>query len=199
MIRALLFILILCATSVRAEVFPALYDVTGVAVDDVLNIRAEPTGGAEKVGELLPTDKNVEVIALNEAGTWGQVNSAERSGWVSMKFLARRDGDDGAVLPLPLSCFATEPFWTLDLKADNEVHFDRFTDPVLALTLFQFGRSENRPDLYGFVAQGSVTLAGTIRRMSCNDGMSDREYGLDLQLMQLGSETRLWSGCCSLR
>ncbi|MCH2094447.1 MAG: SH3 domain-containing protein [Rhodobacteraceae bacterium] len=199
MIRAFLIVLTLTATAARADVFPALYDVIGVAADDVLNIRAAPDAGSEKVGELLPTDKMVEVIALNARGTWGQVNSAERSGWVSMKFLVRREGTEGAVLPLPLSCFATEPFWTLDLKPDNEVHFDRFTDPMLALTLFQFGRSANRSDVFGFVAQGSVTLSGTVRRATCNDGMSDRIYGLDLQLMQLGSEIHLWSGCCSLK
>lgn len=200
-----LFLRCLClvlwgATSAMAEVFPALYDVTDVAADDVLNVRAEPNGTSDKLGELLPHESEVEVIRLNAEGTWGLINTAEGSGWVSMRFMVRRHGfDASSAMPLPLNCLATEPFWTLRLKPDNEVHFEQFDEPALALTLIQANRSENHSAVYGFVAQGSVTLSGIIRRASCSDGMSDREYGLDLQLMQLGTETRLWSGCCSIK
>ena len=46
MIRLCLLFLAL-ALPLRAEVFPALHEVTGVAADDVLNIRATLDAGAE--------------------------------------------------------------------------------------------------------------------------------------------------------
>ncbi|MGB3280174.1 MAG: peptide-binding protein, partial [Pseudorhodobacter sp.] len=46
----------------RAETLPALFDVTGVAADDVLNLRAAPDGVAEILGALGPSAKDVEVV-----------------------------------------------------------------------------------------------------------------------------------------
>ena len=61
-----------------AEVYPALHDVTGVASDDVLNIRESPDAGSAIVGSLAPDATGVEVVAVT--GGWAVVNTSEASG-----------------------------------------------------------------------------------------------------------------------
>ena len=84
-----LVICLMLATPAGAETFPALYSVTGVAGDDVLNIRLEPDATAEAVGSLPPDATNIEVVGLSPDGGWGQVIAGEAAGWIKMEFLAR--------------------------------------------------------------------------------------------------------------
>jgi hypothetical protein len=113
--RRLLAALLLLATPAAAQdALPILADVTGVAADDVLNVRAAPNAGAEIVGTLAPDMRGVEVAGLDPSGGWGLVNSGERAGWAAMRFLApRADVWRAGALPEGLTCFGTEPFWSL--------------------------------------------------------------------------------------
>ena len=63
MIRVLILLLAL-ALPLRAEEFPAAYAVTGVASNDVLNIRARPDAGSAIIGSLAPDATGVEVNQL---------------------------------------------------------------------------------------------------------------------------------------
>ena len=49
MIR-ILFALLLTVSAATAQTLPALHDVTGVAADDVLNVREAPRGTASRLG-----------------------------------------------------------------------------------------------------------------------------------------------------
>lgn len=73
---ALLFSLIASAAAATFDAWPALYDVSGVASDDVLNIRAEPSADAPIIGTLAHDATNVEIIRDGENG-WGLVNTDE--------------------------------------------------------------------------------------------------------------------------
>lgn len=84
---ALLFSLIASAAAATFDAWPALYDVSGVASDDVLNIRAEPSADAPIIGTLAHDATNVEIIRDGENG-WGLVNTDEGTGWVSFAYLA---------------------------------------------------------------------------------------------------------------
>ena len=97
-----------------AETLPALFAVTGVAADDVLNIRAAPDAGAAAVGSFDPTRINIEVLDVSADGTWGMVGLPEGNGWVAMRFLERQEAVAGSI-PHPSTCIGTEPFWTLGL------------------------------------------------------------------------------------
>lgn len=194
MIRLCLLFLAL-ALPLRAEVFPALHEVTGVAADDVLNIRAAPDAGAEVIGVLAPDATGVEV--LSEAGGWGQVNTDERSGYVAMRFLKRADGPDWNALETPLTCLGTEPFWSLQI------------DPVTGETRFQTPEDEaarvaritgSWPALPWSpgAAIGLPEGLAVLHPAECSDGMSDQSYGIAADLFLTGSERARLSGCCRL-
>ena len=88
---------LVCAPLVVAaqSALPALYDVTGVAADDALNIRAEPAANAEIIGTLPSDARSVEVVAVDASGKWALVNSAERSGYLALRFLLQQDSAGG--------------------------------------------------------------------------------------------------------
>ncbi len=114
MIRAAL-VLALLSGSAAAQEMPSLHDVTGVAADDVLNVRSGPDAGSARIGALAPGATGVEVIELSGTG-WGRVNVDEGSGWVSLRYLARQP--DQPPVPDRLTCFGTEPFWSLARDGD---------------------------------------------------------------------------------
>ena len=103
MIRALLLLFLLAGPAAATQdQWPALFDVSGVAPDDVLNIRAAPSASAEIIGTLAPDAAGVEVVRPDSRHGWGLVNTGEGSGWASLAFLVRRPGQWlGAEIPKP--------------------------------------------------------------------------------------------------
>lgn len=183
------------ALATTDEALPALYDVAGVAADDVLNIRAEPTASAAIIGALGPKARRIEVIQLDASGHWGRVNSGEGTGWVSMAYLARQPGQFDSLGPAITSCFGTEPFWRI-APAPGGWQMTMMGAPLgTAMVLIPADRT-GRPDTYAWLAgQGALV----IRRALCSDGMSDQLFGLAAELVtpnQGGAS--LWTGCCSL-
>lgn len=81
MIRLLALILTVSPLALRAEVYLALHDVTGVAANDVLNIRENPDAASPVIGTLAPDATGVEVILVDDG--WALVNAGERSGYAS--------------------------------------------------------------------------------------------------------------------
>lgn len=184
---------------VAAQDLPQLYDVTGVTADDVLNIRAAPDADAPILGTLGHDARGVEVVAANAGGTWGQVNTGEGAGWVSMRFMAARGVViDNFNLPVGLSCFGTEPFWALDADEDA-LRFHTPEIPARDLALWVAQDSGVPGDLRRMIrfAGPEGPAVAYIHPADCNDGMSDRAYGLRVAVM-LGLDSSLLTGCCSL-
>lgn len=187
---------ITCAAPALAtqDGWPALHDVTGVAADDVLNIRARPDADAPIMGTLPPDGTGIEVIRADEALEWGLVNSREMTGWASLRYLARRPGQWDGAFPNVASCFGTEPFWTLRIDGDALV----WTTPEeeeAGVVEARLGASARR-DRHGLTGiVGDRALAGVIAGEACSDGMSDRAYGLGFDAI-FGDE--VLSGCCTL-
>ena len=188
------------ATATQEYVLPTLFDVTGVAADDVLNIRAAPDADSEIVGTLAPDATRIEVVSHSDDGRWGRVNTDGRSGWASMRYLAyRTDVWHEGEVPDGLRCLGTEPFWSLDPQRERvvfatpEAERSFAIDAILSTGTF---RSPRRA-LTGH-ADGE-RLVATIVPALCSDGMSDRIYGLDATLVLDGNgSTRLLAGCCTL-
>jgi uncharacterized membrane protein len=176
--------------------WPAIHDVTGVAADDVLNIRERPDASSPIVGSLSPGDA-VEVIRPNDRLTWGLVNAGERSGWVSLRYLQRRPGQWDGAFPEVAACFGTEPFWSLARKGDLLTFSTPDTSAGYAITARS--GSENRRDSFHMIADGADGPAVAILETeACSDGMSDREFGISVQLLLgLGAGARQLSGCCT--
>ena len=182
---------------------PALYDVAGVAAGDVLNIRAEPKASATLVGRLPRNAKGVEVVAINADRTWATVNTAEGTGFVALRFLSHQSGAGWGALAAPVFCSGTEPFWALDI--DPAQGKARLSDP-------------NGPDRTGEItavwqstayhSTAAVALKGagidglaSLRGAACSDGMSDRTYGITVDLFlrdESGQATATLGGCCTL-
>ncbi|SDY38622.1 hypothetical protein SAMN05444004_101313 [Jannaschia faecimaris] len=172
---------------------PALFDVVGVAADDRLNVRAQPDGSAEILGDLAANAVNIEVVRLNASGAWGQVNLGERAGWASMRFLSRQAGQPDDQPPAITTCYGTEPFWSLNL-------IDRsFRTPLEELPIDTpvIRAASGRSEPWGIIAQTERgPIHGILSRNICSDGMSDQQYGLQLDLTHAGSE--VYTGCCTL-
>ena len=97
------------------HLFPQRFDVANVASNDTLNIRAQPTGKSNILGELAYDAKGVEVIRKDASGKWGQVNAGEGAGWVSLAYMRVTNDPHWAEMVEPLLCSGTEPFWNLAL------------------------------------------------------------------------------------
>lgn len=185
------------STAADGEI-PGLYRVVGVASNDTLNVRSGQGASHAKVGELAFNARWVEIIAISGNRKWGQTNIGETSGWVSMRYL-RPVATEGYALGHALACHGTEPFWGLDIVQGQTATLGTPEgDREFSVGLLQPGRG--RPDrfwLRGFSGAQSVTAM--IRKAACNDGMSDREFGLDADLLiEDGGDVYMYSGCCNL-
>lgn len=191
------------AFSACAETLPALYRVTGVASDDVLNVRAEPNASSEKRGELAYNATGVEVVEMWPDQTWAQVNVGETSGWVSMRYITREEESEWYDLAQPLSCYGTEPFWNLNIPAgDGAMVLQRMGEDYDQA----FGRTVTSPAFdwprtIGFSVQGPAREGfAVIRAEGCTDGMSDRVMGLTFRMfLSAPSGDESYIGCCTLQ
>jgi len=201
-VLALLFTLIFAMPVLAAQDgWPALHDVTDVASDDTLNVRAQPNGSAPIIGTLAYDAKGIELIAPNDDWTWAQVNVGEQSGWVSLRFMARRPGQFEYSDPKAQTCFGTEPFWSLNGIGTNAAEWAT-PEGRQAVTLGPLMQSDAALTHFGYagdIENESTQLSLVVRRASCGDGMSDRRFGLAADLIMRGrSGARMYSGCCSI-
>lgn len=189
------------AAATQEYVLPTRFDVTEIAEGDMLNVRAAPDGGAEIIGTLAPDATAVEVVAHDRTGRWGQINTAERSGWVAMRFLAyRTDVWQPGRLPEGLRCLGNEPFWSFAAKEG-------------AVVLAEPGEADRRLPLASVLDTGvpgdprralvaeaeGLRLTATLTPQACSDGMSDRAYGLStLAVREQAGGAGLLAGCCTL-
>lgn len=182
------------------EALPALYDVSGVAADDQLNVRAAPDAGAEIIGALSHAQTHVEITATNDDQSWGRVNTGERAGWVSLAYMDRQAGsalpDAGA-----LRCFGTEPFWSLDAVPGEDIGWSEPETTLPRLRADALRTAEGRFEPYvltfGGPGQGGTLLIHPVE--TCSDGMSEQLYGLSGDVVLTGRAERAVSGCCSIQ
>lgn len=186
---------------------PALYEVTGVAADDVLNVRAEPRADAEILTTLSPGATDIEVAELGPDGRWALVNTPDRwTGWVAARYLRRLPGPLPHELPLPIACGGAEPFWGLSIRADGRA---RYSDPMndtgaeqgVAMALDWSGPAAARPglELGAHLVAPDGDLTAVLLREACSDGMSDIAFGLSIRAIRnIGGDRFMLEGCCSI-
>lgn len=199
-----LFALLLMSVPAFAEgALPALHDVAGVASNDVLNLRAEPSASAQIVGSLTPNQQDVEVVGLSPDGKWGRINLSESSGWASKAFLTRQNNAPWFALQSGLHCSGTEPFWSLTL--DPVAKSARFATPEsegLELTISTTWPGNDWQPVAGLqMSAGENSAMAVIRAEACSDGMSDRTHGLAVDVFSFGATTVAngsLHGCCTL-
>jgi uncharacterized membrane protein len=200
---ALALLLVLLASTANAQMneYPALYDVAGIAADDVLQMRSAPDAGADSVGSLAANATGVEVVGLSEDGMWVELSRDEAAGWVAVKFLVPQDGGAWFDLNTPIYCLGTEPFWRIDI------------DPLAKMGTYNALDGVDQPLVIGAMwsNQGAWATTAAVRfddqnamavmhGEACSDGMSERAYGISIDLVVTEAEAGniAWSGCCSI-
>lgn len=194
MIRLLLSGFLLLASPLWADELPALYSVNGVGGDDVLNVRSEPSAGSDVIGTLAANATGVEVIAL--AKGWALVNIDESTGYVAARFLTRDKGPDWYSLAAPIACFGTEPFWSMSIDPAEDTVTKSAADgnpPMTTPLQTTWPGMAWAPSAAFALPEG---LAVTYPK-DCSDGMSDRRYGIAIDIFLQSGGGRL-SGCCTL-
>ncbi|MFD3188846.1 peptide-binding protein [Sedimentitalea sp. HM32M-2] len=180
--------------SLTAQPFPALYDVAGVTAGDVLNVRSQPNAAAGKLGALSFNQRDIEVVAQDPDGKWGLINLGENAGWVALRYL-RRHETGHAILADRFWCFGTEPFWSLDVTEGKMVAFSTPEGQVSEMPSGTLTPGVNYIDRF-LLDMGENTAV--LRREICSDGMSDRSFGIAIDLFGPLSGGNLLSGCCSI-
>ncbi|MCL6285171.1 SH3 domain-containing protein [Ruegeria sp. 2012CJ41-6] len=186
--------LLMTGQVIAADPWPRLYAVTGVAADDVLNIRSDPRAGADKIGALAPDAREVEIVRRDSSGSWGRVNVMEHGGWVSMRYLAPQGPGFDADYPGPLHCYGTEPFWSLSADPGSTAEFRFFDAEPAALSAGARQPAMGYSDRLRFALGDSGQAI--IRRAECSDGMSDNAFALEIDLIL--DDDRFLTGCCSI-
>lgn len=196
---ALSMLLAAPALSAPDPVLPTLFDVSGVAAGDRLNIRERPAAKAPVIGVLAPDARGIEVVARQNG--WALVNTAERAGWVNARYLKPRPGvwADGA-LPPTLSCAGTEPFWSLRQVGDQLVYETPSSSRAMKRQAVLGEAAAQRPVRTVVAADPKGRMTAVIQPAQCSDGMSDRIHGLSAVLLFEGGEqaSRMMTGCCRI-
>jgi uncharacterized membrane protein len=192
MLRLSILILWLGTVSAWAQGYPALHSVTGVASDDVLNVRERPDADAPILGSLPPDAAGVEVISVTDG--WALVNVGDGSGYASLKFLAREDGPDWNALARPLACLGTEPFWGLSI--DPAAGMATFGSPEIPEQDMPIGQTWPGTPWAQAAALALPDGMAVLYPAECSDGMSNRSYGIVADLFLNGPDQPRLSGCC---
>ncbi|MEF3046019.1 COG3650 family protein [Pseudotabrizicola sp. L79] len=196
--RALCFWLALAAPlPALAQGYPAAFQVTGVAEGDRLNIRNAPSASADIIGDIGPYGLNIEVLETSADGKWGKVGIPEGNGWVAMRYLEATPPEDPYQVPRPLSCFGTEPFWSVSLYPRGAEYNSPETG-VVPMTVLEEGVSD-RGYLIRLEEGPTLTRTLIVKRQRCGDGMSDREFGFTtLMFLSAPDGNDTFTGCCTL-
>jgi len=186
---------------------PASFRVSGVAADDVLNLRSEPDAEAPLRGGIPAWTTHVEGVGEPTtvgAAVWQRVQYAGVTGWVNARFLARNpDGPPPQPPPpsrievlTPLLCFGTEPFWSLHFGADGAVICGAACEAPVGLRVTKvLANREGEPDGFDLAdSKGSRWMRAVVSRTGkCTDGMSDNVYPFEFT----GSvSSGNFIGCC---
>ncbi|WP_375260755.1 COG3650 family protein [Palleronia sp.] len=196
MIRALVLLLAILSGGAAAAQGRGSYDVTGVAPDDALFIRARPSNEGEVVGVLQHDETGVRVTELSDNGRWGRVDHEGAEGWVYLGYMKAQGGATG--FPGPLDCTGTEPFWSLAIRPDS-VTLDEASGSGFDGTAGTRTRAAGRGNRWSLRAFDSGrSLTAIIVGEECSDGMSDRTYPytVDVLLSEEDDHGHI-SGCCS--
>lgn len=173
---------------------PVVFRVTGVAADDVLNVRAEPSASSAIIGDVGTSGAMVEVVDEDPQARWGRVVHGEGNGWVSLAYLAPAEIETigTTAIPAGLHCSGTEPFWSLWL-GPREAAFETPEVGPAAVPVKTAVTAAGRIGFPAAVTAGDMTAV--VRPMACSDGMSDRLYGWTVDVIRGGV---LHTGCCGI-
>ncbi len=199
-----IFLMLISAQAYSHTLFiPRAYKVSGISAEDVLNVRAAPSARSTDLGDLHAGFAPVEILELDETGQWGRLTWQDTDGWVAMRYLeqVRLPTIGNTSLPVGLQCVGTEPFWSMSLETSNTLQLSLHPDTALDATVESAVSSINYLDFpVAIIANvDDLNITTIINPLTCNDGMSDKQYGWEVDVLTTtGNTSTLVSGCCSM-
>jgi uncharacterized membrane protein len=188
------------ASPVWAESFPNYADVTGVAANDVLNLRQGPDVATPIIGMLPPDATWVEVTGRSPDGRWLRLNAGESVGWAAARYLNAVPMPAWWSERVPLACGGVEPFWRLSY-APGALRFDMAGEGGQDLTIDWGGPTAGgTAQTLGWRLSGEGTEGfAVLKARDCTDGMSERVEAIGIDLFLRGPRGEEWlTGCCRL-
>ncbi len=178
------------------------YQVTNVASDDVLNIRAVPDHQAHIIGTLAPGTSGVRQTGNDKQvadARWVEIHHQGLTGWVNEHFLKR------AAPPAPpaffherLVCSGTEPFWGLEIDGKNGA-LDSLAEGRADIAFETVRNAQGVPVLWSFrgkdVRTGKAAISILEETGQCSDSMSDLTYRYSIRLDI--EDGPFFAGCCN--
>jgi hypothetical protein len=169
--------------------FPALYDVTDVAGNDVLYVRNAPSADADIRSALLPTATDIEILYVTPDEAWGyatmltswahNIPTDMDTGWVSMRYMARQSEQDEVWYPPLTKCGGDEPSWYIDFEGASW-SFGQYGESApyeMATFKAPFGRGTDEFTIT------SETMSAVISHTPTGWGETDMAAGLEIHLI----------------
>ncbi|HBM88415.1 MAG TPA: hypothetical protein DD437_07725 [Rhodobiaceae bacterium] len=181
----------------RADV---TYDVTNVATDDQLNVRATPSATAEKVGTLAFDAKTITATgASRQVGrsVWVEIIVEGRKGWVNAAYVTPTRALT-SLCQEPLVCSGTEPFWALQLDKTRG-DFDSLSEGKSVIEFRSSRSAHGVPNIWSLKGTTgparSPVFALLEETNQCSDGMSDLTYRYSIRIDI--KDGPFYAGCCN--
>ena len=203
-LRWLLVALALSLLGGQAQATDAVFSVTGVAQNDVLNVRAQPHPSAEKVWTLPPDATGVQAVGTPRivgSAEWRQIRIGNQTGWVNARFLTPQlglPGPEPTFFRVPLSCSGTEPFWGFQLTGKTGV-LDSLSHGKATLQFDTVRSPGGIPVIWSLRGRQESTNSSVIAVLeetnACSDGMSDLTYQYSIRLDV--ADGPFFAGCCN--
>jgi len=203
-LRWLLVALALSLLGGRAQAADTLFSVTGVAQNDVLNVRAQPHPSAEKIWTLPPDTTGVRAVGtirIVSGAEWWQIRIGKQTGWVNARFLTPQRatlGPEPTFFRVPLSCSGTEPFWGFQLTGKTGV-LDSLSHGKATLQFNTVRSPGGVPLIWSLRGHQDSTNSSVIAVLeetnACSDGMSDLTYQYSIRLDV--ADGPFFAGCCN--
>jgi uncharacterized membrane protein len=188
------------------------FRVTGVAADDVLNLRSGPVPESPLVDTIPPNARDLLATGRREQigrSIWREIQFRGQTGWVNERFLAEEAPSAAPALPAQpdrsgqppvfgedLRCLGQNPLWDLTISRNGDVACAQTCAPGLRASPARL--ENNRAFWYMEVNQpgGAPHLqVWLLKNASCRDGLSSHTYTYEIQARR--PEGTLLRGCCN--
>lgn len=177
---------------------PAVFHVSGVAADDVFNIRSAPSANADII-HMVANGIPISVLGM-ASGAWAKVQLHNTVGFAHTGYLERGGGTTTMTgFQLGLECIGTEPFWNMTFGVDNMVRMNLMGNSAAAVPLTSTSVS---PTSTGYSSHfAAAPYSGQINHEICSDGMSDNTYPMSILLNGPNAvgDPMVAHGCCQLQ
>ena len=190
-------LLLAIGTSSFAEAVPPVkdvfYRVVGVASNDVLNIRAQPTSRSEIIGVFHHNHPLFEVT--DSDGRWVRVNLGEYSGWVHSGYIQSVNVPTFSHTNLPngLKCYGEEPFWTVNLSSGRL----QLQSMTLGERIYAISTIENIGNDYliSGISKTENEISVFVKDEMASSSMADRYFNWSVSLEMDGFSVSGGTGC----